>query len=131
MGAFRLFSLPTTLISLLPLSVSAAESPKVELLCKEHNSGENHVIVMPLEDAKHTDAVAEGGEQCFITDTVDEDTLTRLIGCHFEYETGGNNYMRQYAVKRKTGEMKMKYFETDTGVYLEQKFDCQKVVNKF
>ncbi len=111
MTAFRLFSLPNALISLLPLSVSAAESPKVQLLCKEHNSGENHVIVMPLEDAIHTDVVAEGGEECFINDTADADTLTRSIGCYFEYETGGNNYIRQYAVKRKTGEMTMVYFE--------------------
>ena len=131
MKVLRFLSLLTLLICFLPLSVSAAESPKVELLCKERNSGENHVIVMPLEDAKYTDVVTEGGEECFITDTVDEDTLTRLIGCHFEYEKGGNNYIKQFAVNRKTGEMSSQYFETDTGRHEERKYDCQKAENKF
>ena len=121
----------TLLVSLLPLSVSAKDLATVELLCKEHNTGENHVIAMPLEDAMYTGVVAEGGEECFITDTVDEDTLTRLIGCHFEYETGGNNYSTQSSVNRKTGEMTSLYFETDTGRYEERKYDCQKAENKF
>ena len=86
---------------------------------------------MPLENAKYTDVVSEGGEECFITDAVDEDTLKRLIGCHFEYETGGNNYWRQFAVNRKTGEMTSVYFETDTGRYEERNYDCQKAENKF
>ena len=68
---------------------------------------------MPIEDGKYIGV--ESDEGCFFTDTVDENTLKTLIGCHCEYETGGNNYFKEFTVNRKTGEMTMKYFEFDTG----------------
>ena len=125
-------TLLTLIVCLVPLSVSANDLSKVELLCREHNSDENHVIVMPLEDAKFAGLIAsEDLKSCLVTDTANKDTLKRLISCHFEYEFGGNNYMREFAVNRKTGEMTSKYFETDTGRYEERKYDCEKVENKF